>query len=94
MGMKHVERMFVVLSERGLTLLFASLLAREMAKFKSDIVIGHGRMAYQAKQVLGVLSMEVSQGERFTVAAHGPDATAAMRAVLAWSRTCAAEVTA
>lgn len=92
MSMKRVARMFVVLSERGLTLLFASLLARESAKFKSDIVIGHGSEVYHARQVLGVLSMEISQGDVFTVAAEGPDATDAMRAVMTWSRACAAEV--
>ncbi len=84
----------MVLSEQGLTLLFVTLLARETAKFKADIAIGHGSKVYLAKQVLGVLSLGVSQGDVFTVAANGPDATAAMRAVLAWSRTCAAEVSA
>ncbi len=92
MGIKRAARMFVLLSEQGLNLLFASLLARETARFKSDIVIGHGNRVYPAKKILGVLSMEVSQGDVFTVAAEGPDATDAMRAVLTWSRACAAEV--
>ena len=92
MGMKRVARMFVVLNEQGLTLLFATLLARETARFKSDVVIGHGSEAYQAKQVLGVLSMGVSKGDVFTVAAEGPDATAAMRAVMTWSHACATAV--
>lgn len=92
MGMKRVARMFVVLNEKGLTLLFATLLARETARFKSDVVIGHGNEVYRATQVLGVLSMGVSKGEVFTVATEGPDATAAMRAVMAWSRACATEV--
>ncbi len=92
MSLKCAARMFVLLSERGLTLLFASLLARETARFKSDIVIGHGSQVYPANQILGVLSMEVLQGDVFTVAAEGPDATDAMRAVMTWSRACAAEV--
>jgi phosphotransferase system HPr (HPr) family protein len=61
----------------------AGALAVAAAKFSSAVSLIMGASSADAKSVLGVMGLGATTGQRVTVSAEGPDARAAVAAVLA-----------
>ncbi|GAB4493131.1 MAG: HPr family phosphocarrier protein [Anaerolineales bacterium] len=59
----------------------ASLFVREATQFQSDISIAYGEKRANAKSILSVLALGVTQGAQITLQANGPDASAALQAL-------------
>ncbi|MTI49315.1 HPr family phosphocarrier protein [Sporosalibacterium faouarense] len=59
----------------------ASLLVKEAAKFKSQIKLIKGEKEYNAKSIMGILSMGAQKGDNITFQAEGEDETQAIKAL-------------
>ena len=59
-----------------------SQLARTAAGFTADITLVAGPRQANAKSVLGLMGLGVAAGAAVTVRADGPDAAAALRAIV------------
>jgi len=59
----------------------ASLFVQTAAGFKSDITVHHRGASANAKSILHVLSLGVSEGSEITIRAEGEDADQALKAL-------------
>jgi len=61
----------------------ASVFTKESSKFKSDIIVSKNGKEYEAKSILGILSMSASKGDVLTISADGADEKEAVTALVA-----------
>ncbi|MTI48389.1 HPr family phosphocarrier protein [Sporosalibacterium faouarense] len=59
----------------------ASLLVKEAGKFKSEIKIIKEEKEYNAKSIMGILSMGAAKGDSITFQAKGTDESEAIEAI-------------
>lgn len=74
-------RTIVIEHAMGLHARPAALFVRTAQRFKARVDVTAGDHQADAKSILSVLSLEVSQGTRITVRADGPDAIQALDAL-------------
>lgn len=63
----------VLTNETGLHARPASLLVKESAKYKSDIKIVKDGKEYNAKSIMGIISMGAGKGTKLIITAEGVD---------------------
>lgn len=63
----------VLKNETGLHARPASLLVREASKYRSEIKLIKDDKEYNAKSIMGILSMGADKGTRLTIVAEGAD---------------------
>ena len=80
--MASSERALTVPNELGLHLRAAARLARAAAQFDSDISVTHGDKTVDAKSTIGLMTLGVGRDNIVHVAARGPDADAAIDAIV------------
>lgn len=69
-----MEKITVVLTnEAGLHARPASMFIKEVSKYKSEVSIIKDEKAYNAKSIMGILSMGASKGDTLTINAEGVD---------------------
>lgn len=67
------KREVILESKTGLHARPASIFVREASKYKSDINIIKENQKYNAKSIMGILSMGASKGDVLTIEAEGED---------------------
>ncbi len=72
----------IMKSERTLYPRPASQFVRKASRFKSDIVVIMDGQGYNAKSIMGLLSMGVSEGDELTIQAEGTDAYEAVKVLI------------
>ncbi|SEF88065.1 phosphocarrier protein [Caloramator fervidus] len=77
-----IERKVIIKNPTGLHARPASLLVKEANKFKSEIMINKGGKDVNAKSILSVLSLGVSNGDEIIIKANGEDEKEAMDAII------------
>jgi len=69
-------------NETGLHARPASLFVKEASKFSSDITIVKDHKEYNAKSIMGILSMGAGKGTTITIQAEGNDAKEAVETLV------------
>lgn len=59
----------------------ASLLVKEINKFKCKSVIKKGEKTVNAKEILAIMSLGIKQGDAITITFYGEDEKEALKAV-------------
>jgi len=75
------EHQLVILNEIGLHARPAAAFVKLATRFKSDIQILRDGEEVNGKSIMGLLTLQLSQGTTFTLRAEGPDATKAADAL-------------
>ena len=70
-------------NETGLHARPASLFVKESSKFTSDVKIEKGGKEYNAKSIMGILSMGAGKGDKLTIIAEGSDEKETVEALVA-----------
>lgn len=65
--------------QSGLESKMAALFIQKTSEFKSSIYITNGERKANAKSLLGVLSLAISDGDRVTIIAEGEDENEALK---------------
>lgn len=76
------EETVVVKNKTGLHARPASLFVRKANSFKSEIKIEENGREVNAKSIIGVLSLGVSQGKTITIKAEGEDEMLAVKELI------------
>jgi len=71
-----------VLDPAGLHARPAAQFVRTASRFQSDIVLGIGDKAANAKSLVGILGLTIRPGAEVSLTADGPDADAALNALI------------
>lgn len=72
----------ILQNETGLHARPASLFVKEASKFKSDIKLFKNEKQYNAKSIMGLLSMGAAKGDKIIIQAEGEDEETAVRELL------------
>lgn len=73
-----MEKNIVVSNETGIHARPAAKIVKEASKYKSQITIKRGDKKYNAKSIIGLMSMAVVKGEEITLIVQGEDEEAAV----------------
>ena len=76
------EIRLAVLDPAGLHARPAAQFVRTASRFQSDIVLGVGEKSANAKSLVGILGLTIRPGAEVSLTADGPDADAALEALL------------
>lgn len=68
-----VTASIILTNEVGLHARPAALLLQEVSRFKSDVKLIKGNKSYNARSILGILSMGACKGDEITISACGED---------------------
>ncbi len=77
-----MEQELVITNSHGLHARPAAVLVEQMKAFDADVRIEVGSKAADAASILSLLALGASPGDRACVISEGPDAEAAMEAVV------------
>lgn len=69
----------ILQNETGLHARPASIFVKEASKFKSDIKLFKDEKEYNAKSIMGLLSMGAAKGDKIIIQAEGEDEETAVR---------------
>lgn len=72
------EKNIIITNETGLHARPASKFVQKAGSFKSDVTLIYGEKEVNAKSIMGVLSLGVSQGKEITIKCDGEDAETAV----------------
>ncbi len=72
---------FEIKNKLGLHARAAMQLVRLASQFESEITVGRGEQVVSGKSILGLMTLAAGQGTVIEVAARGPDAEEALRAI-------------
>ena len=72
----------IVQNPQGLHARPANLLAREASRFESRIDVIRGNERVDGKSILSILTLGAEHGAQLSIEAHGPDAQAAIAALV------------
>jgi len=68
-----LERQFTINNEQGLHARPASLLVQAASQSKSSVLLIKEGKEYNAKSILGIMSVGAKKGDRITIRTDGPD---------------------
>lgn len=74
-----IERELVLLNDTGLHARPASMIVKEATKYISEIKIIKNEKEYNAKSIMGILSMGAVKGDRLVIKAIGDDEEKAVK---------------
>lgn len=77
-----MEREVTLLNKTGLHARPAALFVQEASKYKSDIKVEKDGKQVNAKSIMGILSLGVSQGTRIKITANGEDEKEALEGLV------------
>ncbi|GFN36490.1 HPr family phosphocarrier protein [Tepidimicrobium xylanilyticum] len=69
-------------NETGLHARPASLFVKEASKFTSNVIVEKDGKEYNAKSIMGILSMGAAKGDTIIIKAEGSDAEEAVKALV------------
>lgn len=75
------EFKYVITDELGIHARPAGLLAKEAAKFQSDIKIKKGEKEADAKRIFGIMGLAAKKGDEIVLTADGADEADAIAAI-------------
>jgi phosphocarrier protein len=78
-----VEKEVTVINRAGIHARPASLLVKEIQKFKSNVMFKTGSYSINAKSILGVITLGAEYGAKIKITANGEDEQDAVNAVTA-----------
>ncbi len=64
---------YVITDKQGIHARPAGILAKEVAKYESEITLKHGSSEVNLRKVLAMMSLGVKQGEEVTIIFNGSD---------------------
>ncbi len=72
-----------IVNAKGLHARAAAKLAKLAVTFKSEITVTRGDQAVSARSIMGLMMLAAAKGAEIEISARGPDADAALAAVVA-----------
>lgn len=76
------EQEAILKNETGLHARPASVFVKEATKFSSEITVSKDDKQYNAKSIIGILSMGAGKGETILIQAEGSDSKEAVKALV------------
>ncbi|EOD00859.1 HPr family phosphocarrier protein [Caldisalinibacter kiritimatiensis] len=76
------SRKVIIKNKIGLHARPAALFVQTAGKFLSDIIVEKGEKKVNAKSIMGIMALGVSQGEEITIIAKGEDEKEAIEALV------------
>jgi phosphocarrier protein len=73
----------IIVNAKGLHARAAAKLAKLAVQFKSEITVGRNDVKVSARSIMGLMMLAAAKGAEIEVTALGPDADAALAAVIA-----------
>ncbi|WP_057915482.1 phosphocarrier protein HPr [Peribacillus muralis] len=73
-----VEKIYSIISDSGIHARPATLLVNVVKPFSSDAILEYKGKQVDLKSILGVMSLEIPQGETIKIIAQGDDAEQAL----------------
>lgn len=80
-GIKLYKAEVVLKNETGLHARPASVFTKEATKYESDVKVVKDGVEYNAKSIMGILSMGAGKGNKLTIIADGSDEKEAVEAL-------------
>jgi phosphocarrier protein len=80
---KTLSATALITNKRGLHARASAKVVEAAARFKSEITILRDGQRVNARSIMGLMMLAASQGSEIGLEAEGPDAEAAMKAMLA-----------
>ncbi len=77
-----VEQQVVVRNHPGIHARPAALFVKKAAEFHSEIFVSLGDLRVNGKSIMGVMMLAAEEGAHLTIHADGPDASAAVSALV------------
>ncbi len=77
-----IRKSFILKNETGFHARPVSFFVKAAAGFESDVILLKDTVPYNAKSILGLLSMGAGMGTELVLQVDGPDEAAAMDALL------------
>lgn len=77
-----IKKDIVLENEPGLHARPASLFVKEAARYKADVSIIKDGREFNAKSIMGILSMGAGKGEKITIVTEGEDEGEAMEGLI------------
>lgn len=77
-----IKKDVILKNETGLHARPASLFVKEASKFTSDIKVGKDGKEFNAKSIMGILSMGATKGDTISIKADGKDAIEAVEVLV------------
>src|SRR5690625_2420307 len=74
-----IKKQFTVTTETGIHARPATLLVQEASKYSSDVQLEFQEKQVNAKSIMGVMSLGISQNSNFTIITEGHDEEEAMK---------------
>ncbi|WP_066070740.1 HPr family phosphocarrier protein [Neobacillus soli] len=68
-----IERHYTITNEQGLHARPASLLVQMASQSKSAVMLVEGKKEFNAKSILGIMSVGAQKGAQITIKIDGPD---------------------
>ncbi len=75
----EIRKTFRIQSRQGLHARPAAVFAQVATRFKCTIRVCKGKLAVDARSIMGLLTLSASRGSMLDVSAQGPDAEEALR---------------
>jgi phosphocarrier protein len=72
----------IVVNRLGLHARAAARFVHLATRFQSHVTVGRGGKTMDGKSIMGILLLAASHGSMITIAAHGPDETDAVSALV------------
>ncbi|MBZ2175972.1 HPr family phosphocarrier protein [Schnuerera sp. xch1] len=72
----------ILTNETGLHARPASLFVKKASKFSSEIIVTKNGKEYNAKSIMGILSMGAAKGDTISIEAEGNDEEEAIKALI------------
>jgi phosphocarrier protein len=72
-----------IVNAKGLHARAAAKLAKLAVTFKADITVARNEVSVSARSIMGLMMLAAAKGAEIQIAARGPDAEAALAAVVA-----------
>ncbi|MGP3778793.1 HPr family phosphocarrier protein [Halanaerobium saccharolyticum] len=79
-----MEKKILITNETGLHARPASTFVNEAGKYESDVEITFGEKTVNAKSIMGLMSLGISQDSKITIRTKGEDEEEALNGLLAF----------
>lgn len=81
-GSDLIQKTFKIENELGLHARPAALFVRECSKYKSDIYLKKNDFQVNAKSIMGIMAMGISEGDEVEIIVDGPDEERALADII------------
>jgi phosphocarrier protein len=82
-GLEPARATAIIMNKRGLHARASAKFVETAARFQADVTVTKGDATVSGRSIMGLMMLAASLGTSIELAAQGPDATEAVKALLA-----------